>query len=62
MLHFVVEWCPALQPIHSLKHGKELVDEFEARPLALRKDREEGMGPSVKHGRKMMVGGDVLGD
>lgn len=40
MLHYIVEWCPTLLPKHSLGHAKELVDEFEGRLRALRKDKE----------------------
>ena len=40
VLHYIVEWCPTLEPVHSLEHAKELVDEFEARKLALRKDKK----------------------
>jgi hypothetical protein len=29
VLHYMVEWCPTLQPVHSLEHAKELVDEFD---------------------------------
>jgi hypothetical protein len=39
---------------------KALVDNFEARLLALRKDKERRVGPSVKRGRQMMIGDDVL--
>jgi hypothetical protein len=29
VLHYLVKWCPTLEPVHSLGHAKELVDEFE---------------------------------
>ena len=40
VLQYIVEWCPTLESVHSLEHAKELVDEFEARLLALRKDKK----------------------
>jgi hypothetical protein len=61
VLHYMVEWCPTLQPVHSLEHAKELVDEFEARLLALRKDKKGRVGLGVKRDRQMMMGGDVSG-
>jgi hypothetical protein len=36
VLHYLVEWCPTLEPEHSLGHAKELVDEFEAQLRVLR--------------------------
>jgi hypothetical protein len=44
VLHYIVEWCPTLEPVHSLEHAKELVDEFEARLPALRKDKKGRVG------------------
>jgi hypothetical protein len=37
VLHYLVEWCPTLEPEHSLGQAKELVDEFEAQLRAQRK-------------------------
>jgi hypothetical protein len=56
-----VKWCPTLEPVRSLEHAKELVDEFEARLIALRKDKEGRVGPGVKRDGQMMMGGDVSG-
>jgi hypothetical protein len=61
VLHYMVEWCPTLQPKHSLENAKELVDEFEARLRALRKDKERRVGPSVKRDRQLTMEGDVSG-
>jgi hypothetical protein len=61
VLHYMVEWCPTLQHVHSLEHAKELVDKFEARLRALRKDKEGRVGPSVKRDRQVTMEGDVLG-
>jgi hypothetical protein len=36
VLHNLAEWCPTLEPQHSLGHAKELVDEFEAQLRAHR--------------------------
>jgi hypothetical protein len=36
VLHYLVEWCPTLEPVHSLEHAKELV---EARLLVLHEDK-----------------------
>lgn len=48
MLHYLVEWCPTLEPVHSLEHAKELVDEFEARLIAIRMDKERRKELAVK--------------
>jgi hypothetical protein len=61
VLHYMVEWCLTLQPEHSLENAKELVDEFEARLRALRKDKERRVGPSVKRDRQLTMEGDVSG-
>lgn len=61
VLHYMVEWCPTLQPVHSLEHAKELVDEFEARLRALHKDNEGGVGHSVKRDRQVTMEGDLSG-
>jgi hypothetical protein len=29
VLHYLVEWCPTLEPEHSLGYARELLDEFE---------------------------------
>lgn len=31
VLHYLVEWCPTLEPEHSLGHAAGLVDKFESR-------------------------------
>jgi hypothetical protein len=61
VLHYLVEWCPTLEPEHSLGHAKELVDEFEARLQALRNNKEGRMGPAVKRDGHAVVGADVSG-
>jgi hypothetical protein len=61
VLHYMVEWCPTLLPEHSLGHAKELVDEFEGRLRALRKDKARRAGPSVKRDREVTKGGDASG-
>jgi hypothetical protein len=61
ILYYLVEWCPTLEPEHSLGYAKELVDEFEARLQALRNDKEVRIGPAVKRDRHLVVGADVLG-
>jgi hypothetical protein len=60
VLHYLVEWCPTLEPVHSLEHAKELVDEFEVRLLALRKDKVQ-MGPGVKRDGQAVMEADVSG-
>jgi hypothetical protein len=47
--------------VHSLEHAKELVDEFEARLRALRKDKEGRVGPGVKRDGQSVMAADVSG-
>jgi hypothetical protein len=48
VLHYLVEWCPTLEPEHSLGHAKELVDKFEAR-LRAQRGAKSGRGrPGLK--------------
>jgi hypothetical protein len=54
VLHYLVEWCPTLEPAHSLEHMKELVDEFEARLIAMRMDKERRKEPAVKRDGQSM--------
>ena len=61
VLHYLVKWCPTLEPVHSLEHAKGLVDEFEARLTALRKDKGGRVGLGAKRDRQMMIGGDTSG-
>jgi hypothetical protein len=61
VLHYMVEWCPTLEPVHSLDYAKELVDEFEARLLALRKDKEQGVGPCIKRDSQAVMGAEAPG-
>ena len=37
VLHYLVEWCPTLEPEHSLGHAKELLVEFEEKLRARRR-------------------------
>jgi hypothetical protein len=50
VLHYLVEWCPTLEPQQALEHAKELVDEFEAHLRAQRsgKSGRGGQGLKVK--------------
>jgi hypothetical protein len=41
VLNYLVEWCPTLEPQHSLGHAKELVDKFESQLRAHRGPRAE---------------------
>ena len=61
MLHYLVEWCPTLEPQHSLGHAKEMVDKFEAQLRAYRwpKSGREGLGLKVK--KQAAVGADASG-
>jgi hypothetical protein len=61
VLHYMVEWSPTLQPVHSLEDAKELVDEFAARLQALRKNQEGGSRSGTKRDRQVTMEGDVLG-
>jgi hypothetical protein len=61
VLHYMVEWCPTLQPVHSLEHAKELVDEFEARLRALHKDKEGRVGHSIKRDMQVTIERDLSG-
>jgi hypothetical protein len=65
VLHYIVERCPTLEPVHSLEHAKELVDEFEARLPALRKDKKGRVGPargskSLRRFDEMSLGSPTL--
>jgi hypothetical protein len=59
VLHYMVEWCPTLQPVHSLENAQELVDEFEGRLRALHKDRKGGL--SIKRNKPVTVEGNIAG-
>jgi hypothetical protein len=41
VLHYLVNWSPTLEPKHSLVYVKELVDKFEARLRAKRRDKNK---------------------
>ena len=61
VLHYMVKWCSTLEPVHSLEHAKELVDKFEARLGALRKDKGGRVGPGVKRDGQSVMGAEVSG-
>lgn len=61
VLHYMVKWCSTLEPVHSLEHAKELVDEFEARLRARRKDKEGRVQLGLKRGGQSVMGADVSG-
>lgn len=61
VLHYLVKWCPTLEPVNSLEHAKELVDEFEAQLIALRMDKEGRKGLGVKRDGQSVVGAEVSG-
>ena len=61
VLHYMVKWCPTLEPVHSLEHAKELMDEFEAQLRALRKNKEVRVGPNVNRDRQVTMEGDLSG-
>jgi hypothetical protein len=48
VLHYLVMWCPTLEPVHSLEHAIELVDEFEAQLRTRREDKSGRGGPGLK--------------
>jgi hypothetical protein len=61
VLHYLVEWCPTLEPVYLLEHAKELVNEFEARLAALRMDKERRKEPGVKRdGQSVIAAGKPL--
>lgn len=61
VLHYLVKWCPTLEPVHLLEHAKELVDEFEARRLVERKDKKGHMRSGIKRGNQAVIEADVSG-
>jgi hypothetical protein len=61
VLHYLVDWSPTLVPEHSLGHAKELVDEFEARLLALREVKNGQRGPGSKRDERAVVEVNVSG-
>jgi hypothetical protein len=57
-----VEWCPTLEPEHSLGHAKELVDEFEEQ-LRSRCRVKSGRGElGLKVRKQGMLESDASGD
>ena len=56
--HYLVEWCPTLEPEHLLGHSKELVDEFEAQLRVQHGIKSAGGLLSLKAGQK--VKGQVI--
>jgi hypothetical protein len=61
VLHYLVKWCPTLEPVNLLEHAKELVDEFEAQLIALRIDKEGRKGLGVKRDVQSVMGAEVSG-
>ena len=61
VLHYMVKWCSTLEPVHSLEHAKELMDEFEAQLRALRTNKEVRVGPNVKLDRQVTMEDDLSG-
>jgi hypothetical protein len=59
VLHYLVEWCPTLEPEHSLGHAKELVDEFEAQLLSRRGFRNESEVMGLKRGARVVVNSEA---
>lgn len=60
VLHYMVEWCPTLEPANDLEHAKEAVDEFEAfrkdsegqRKLGVKRDGQKAIGHEVATGQQ----------
>ena len=61
VLHYLVKWCPTLEPVHSLEHARWLVDDFEAQPIAIWKDKAGRARLGVKRDGQAAMGVDVSG-
>jgi hypothetical protein len=59
VLHYLVEWCPTLEPEHSLKHAQELVGEFEAQLLEQRSVKSGRRGLGLKARQQTTVEADA---
>lgn len=57
--HYLVEWCPTLEPQHSLRHAKELVDEFEVQLEARRVAKDGSKGLYLKMKRRVVAVPDL---
>jgi hypothetical protein len=60
VLHYLVEWCPTIEPEYSLEHANELVDEFEAQ-LPAQRGVKSGraarfQGQAADNGRSRCIG------
>lgn len=62
VLHYLVEWCPTLEPEHSLGHAKEIVDEFEAQLLEQRSVKSGRRGLGLKARQQTTVEADASCD
>jgi hypothetical protein len=58
-----VEWCPTLEPEHSLGHAKELVDTFETQLRAHSggKSGRGGLGLDIQKAAAVEAGRDCSG-
>jgi hypothetical protein len=61
VLHYLVEWCPTLEPQHSLGHAKELVDEFESQLRGHRGTKSGRGGLGLKIKKQMALESDAFG-
>jgi hypothetical protein len=59
VLHYLVEWCPTLEPQHSLGHAKELVDKFESQLRGHRGVRGGRRGLGLKIKKQMALESDA---
>jgi hypothetical protein len=61
VLHYLVEWCPTLEPQHSLGHAKELVDKFESQLRAHHGAKSARGRLDSKMKKQMALESDVFG-
>lgn len=59
VLHYLVEWCPTLEPQHSLGYATELVDKFEAQLRAHRGAKDGRKGSRLKIKRQVTAEADA---
>ena len=61
MLHYLVEWCPTLEPQHSLGYAKELVDKLKSQLRAHRGTKSGSRVLGLKIKKQIALESDIFG-